>query len=298
MKRQHLIAITRPRNNLPEGMQAVIAENLAAVYAPLPRNGRLTRRAMLRAAAERQGHLERLLPGGAVLPVLPGQHVPMSEADRMLRANAPLLARKIDDLDGMIQFQITLSVDETKALARFSSDLSPFDPVDDVQGLRTMLATQLERRLRARSTDLIMLPVVDALVANVVLLVDAASETALHETIADFDAHWPEGFRFRMIGPSPAVSFASVGFQKTDRHEIARALEILNIASPRDAAEIATARAQALRAGQAPAEQVRLAADIASSAGRLDDATIPFHKVRFWAEGMATTAPLTLREAA
>ncbi|MFW5654770.1 MAG: GvpL/GvpF family gas vesicle protein [Roseicyclus sp.] len=299
MKRQQLVAIIRPRDRLPQGLHAVVAADLAAVYAPQFRIGRLTRRGVLRAAARRQRYLEELLPEGTVLPVLPGQTLPVTEAARMLRANAPLLGRKIADLSGKLQFQITLAIDETRALDRFATPVGPFAPVRDMARLHDMLAAHLRDRLGAISSDVIMLPVADALVANAVLLVDGIAEAALHEMIAEFDAHWPEGFRFRMIGPSPAVSFASVSFQKTDAREIARALEILDLPSPCDPAAIATARAAALRGARAPAEQVRMAAEIAKSAGRLAGEAAPsFHRVRFWAEGMAATAPLTLREAA
>lgn len=299
MKRLQLIAITRPQECLPSGMRAVVSDDLAAIYAPLIRIGRLTRRRALRAAAQRQRYLEELLPTGAVLPILPGQHLPSAEAMRMLRANASPLLRKLSDLQGRIQYQITLSIDENRAMQALSGRNGPFAAATDLEALKRLIVDHLQERLHALGCDHLALPVADGLVLNFVVLVDAASEAALHDVIAEVDAFWPSGFGFRVIGPSPAVSFASVAFQKTGKADLARALAILRLPGPGDASELARARSAALRGAYAPVEQVRLAADIVAAAGRLrEDEAFPFHRVRFWAEGTALINDLSLEEAA
>lgn len=299
MKRLQLIAITHVQSGFPEGMRAIEAGDLAAIYASLPRSGRLSRRRMLRAAAERQGCLENLLPAGAVLPVLPGQNVPLAEAVRMLRANAASLTRKLTDLHGKKQYQITLAIDEANALARLACPIGPFAAATDLQDLKRRLGAHLQDRIDLCGCDCIALPCVNGLVCNFVVLVDDRAEAAIHETVSDMDALWSGGFRFRLTGPSPAVSFASVGFQKTSRAEFVQALGILKLPASADAVTLARARATALRDGRASVEDVRLAADIVASANELqEDNGFPFHRVFFWAEGMALAKAATFCEAA
>ena len=301
MKRQQLIAITRRQGALPDGMHAIVMDDVAAVFASLPRNMSLTRRGMLRTAAQRQACLEGLMQQDAVLPVLPGQTVPRGDVARMLRANQPALERKLDDLHGKAQYQITFAIDEANAMARLARPGSPFQTARDTEDLRSGLAMHFEDCLQAPGTEVTMLPLAGNLVANAVVLVDKATDAALHETVADIDALWPEGIKLRMIGPSPAVSFASVGFLKTDKSEISRALALLDvdIGAAGDEAAIANAKKTVLRKGLSDAEQVRLAAEIVGAAGRLKEADVaPFHRVMFWAEGMAATSPAKLREAA
>jgi hypothetical protein len=299
MKRLQLIAITEVQGCIPKGMRAVEAGDLAAIYAPLPRSGRLTRRRMLRAAAQRQACLESLLPSGAVLPVLPGHEVPLAEAVRMLRANAKTLNRRLAEVRGRKQYQITLAIDESNALSWLARPNGPFSAATNLQDLKRRLVAHLQDSIDRCGGDRIALPVVDGLVCNFVVLVDEKAEAALQQKISDMDALWSGGFRFRLIGPSPAVSFASVGFRKTSRAEFARALDVLKLPASVDASALAKARAAALRDGRAPVEEVRLAAGIIASANELqEDNGFPFHRVFFWAEGEASTEAVTFREAA
>lgn len=274
MKRAEPIAIME-RDSAPvdaDGMQVVRQDGLALVLAPPPRP-KLRRRAdVARLAAGRMSLLERLLPHGAVLPVVPGQLLTTEEARAALAANAATLRRAMLDTGSLWQFQVTL---EVRASDRQG------DPLRD-EAVRRLIAG-----LEDVSEDIRLLPVNAELAANAIVLLGAGETGRLDAVLSDVDALGPKRLRLRLVGPAPPVSFASIALRRVAAGEVAAARRVLDMTEARGAAEIRSARAARLRAGEGGRpETVRGAAEIllAAAAGPADS---PLFLAHVWSEGMA-----------
>jgi hypothetical protein len=284
---------------LPEGLEVVCDAGLCAVYAPVQRRVFATRRGVVRAAAERQAWLERLMKAGTVLPALPQQDLKPRAAGAMLRGNATRLHGELARLKDKVQLQVSLSLDVAAGIRHFRGRAGPFAGVGDPDGLASVLADLLREAVEVHAADLHALPRAGDIVANLVILIDDRHQDLAEAAIASVDAIWPEGLRFRIVGPSPAVSFASVGVQRLGPADLSAARRLLGVAPGADAAVLSDARARALRAsGPACAHSVRGAAAMLLCAHAAGNATGPVHLAHVWSEGMASSAPVPLVEVA
>lgn len=240
------------------------------------------RRALLRAAADRQARLEALLPLGTIIPTLVGTRLPQEDLGALLRANRPEIDRAAERLSGAVQFQVTVRWQAEAALAHFADTIHASQTV---QGLRTSLAAVALDRLTEAARDVIPLPVQEDMLLNAVALVPASAIARFDRAVEAIDALWPEGFAIRQIGPSPGVSFASIGFRRISRKALRKAAQDLGVAPDVAAEDLQYVRRRALMSGQCAPERVRQAADILKLTAGLGNAT-PYQAF-IWSEGRA-----------
>lgn len=73
-------------------------------------------------------------------------------------------------------------------------------------------------------------PVMDeSMVMNVACLVNEAEETALEEIVYDLDAQYEDQLQFRLVGPLPPYSFATVEVRMVDSQDMAEACQLLEL---------------------------------------------------------------------
>jgi hypothetical protein len=273
------------------------AEGLSAVLAPAPRGMILTRRQVVRSAAGRQARLEALMAHGTILPVMPGRSMTEVVAHSMLKANAALFSGRLAALHGRVQFQVTLEIAQNAEPPRAARSLIPGGA--DQEDIGPAVARHLEASLSAIADDIRVLPRAGAIVCNLVVLLDVARVAELDGTLAGFDALWPDGFRFRLIGPSPAVSFASVALQPVEHADLVAARRLLEVAEGASSDVIAAARTRALRKGSGVSpDLIREAAAMLRCAHAAGLVKHPILRARIWSEGMADSRRVALREVA
>lgn len=258
-----------PAAALPDSVTAVARSGLCAVLAPgAPRLGpTATRRRVARQALARQRLLEELMPCGPVLPVAPGTRLTSDEAAALLEAGATGLSARLRTLEGVWQYQCVLAWDEAQVLRRFADapELAPVLAGGRVTGpalagavgrLAERLAAEAAGALSACSRDLVTLPREGGMLLNVALLVESPREAELDAALADIDAIWAEGFRIRLIGPGPAVSFATLTVRAVSAGEAAAAAARLGLPDPHFDTSLEALRRAALRSGVAPPGEI------------------------------------------
>ena len=264
---------------LPRGTRAFHADGVTAILGA-PRLVGLTksRKAALKGAVQRQQRLEALMCDTTVLPVIPGTYLTSANLASLVACNGELLDRQFQSLTGRVQFQLEVLWDRAAAPARFGT-------ADDAA--LTALAAQLRGEMTAflSADDMQELPRSDDAVLNTVLLVD--EDVDLDPMLEAIDAIWTEGLRLRLIGPSPAVSFASLHLRHVSVAEIAAARATLGLRTLPDSEEaLATQRRTAIMA--APPEMqasLRDAADILAATIRAGGQ--PPILADIWREGRA-----------
>ena len=291
MSRYEVLALMPgpPPVRIPDGLEAVAAGDYVAFLREMPGLlARAGRKRALREAAARARAFEDLLPLGVVLPVMPHTHVPRSLLPGVAHANGPLLERLADRLRGKAQYQICIAWDAARAPSRFgwpSGEAS-------TDGLRCHLQLQIGTELDTVAVERLDLPLGKSDLANCVVLIDADDAGALDRAVATIDALWTEGLQIRQIGPSPAVSFASLVLErKTERH-VSDARKLLSLKDDFSGDDLREARRHSLLASPGGASQVKEAAECLEAMLRLpgkdgDDLYI----ARLWSEGRAAMTP-------
>ena len=207
------------------------------------------------------------MPCGPVLPVAPGTRLTRCEAGALLEANAADLATWLRALDGVWQYQCVLSWDEPRVLHRFADapELAPVLAQGRVAGPALARAVgRLAERLAGEATgalapvarDLVALPRDDGTLLNVALLLEAGREADLDAALGRIDEVWAEGFRIRLIGPGPAVSFATLTAREITAAEAASAAARLGLEDPCAEVPLAGLRREALRRGIVPPGEI------------------------------------------
>jgi hypothetical protein len=240
---------------------------------------------VLAAAAERARVLEALLAHGTVLPVLPGHRVTEAEAARLVTANEPVLAALARRLEDRAQFQVTVRWDRQGAAAAFG--LSP----GSEDALAVALRARIGERIAATGAELLALPVTDDVLANFALLVPRSGEPEVDAAVEDIDALWSDGFAIRVIGPYPAVSFASLSIRRAPAAEVRAARKALGLHEAVTEEAVKRARRGALLGSDASRQEtLRTQADLLACVARLGGARGPVDVARVWTDGMATPA--------
>ncbi|MGR3479505.1 GvpL/GvpF family gas vesicle protein [Salipiger marinus] len=252
-----LALLRRPRMPLPEGFVAKPFGALALVEGPAPvLTGfalRHRRRAVLRRAAERQALIEAMMPYGPVLVVPPGIRLRPADLAPWERE----LTAWLDRLEGKVQFQLTICADQS-GLSAYFAERQATAPDLPPELLSQTLVAEIEAALDPLVLDRIILPVSGPeMLLNRVLLIDGASESQLDLALARIDAMWPEGLRLKLVGPSPAMSFALATLRALPWSELQLAAQALGMSlgsAPTLSAlrELATARRTALMRGADP----------------------------------------------
>ena len=248
--------------------------------------GAALRRAAALKALVRQRRLEALAPLGTVLPAAPGTPPP-DDLAAFARANAPALAAAFERLCGHAQFQVLVAWDAPRAARRFAAapELSglprrPHRAAREaaVAALARRLGDGIANRLAATATDAIRLPDTEGGLANLVLLVDDTERVALEATLEEIDALWKEGLRIRLVGPSPALSFARAQLETVGPDDLADAARRLGAdpGLPVAPAAIAGLRRRALAATGGPdaplPAEIDRAATLLAACARLERA--------------------------
>ena len=278
MKLLRAVLATDPAVALPEGLETRTRDGFTAVFAQGHRRPRLLtrRRGHLRAAERHMRDLEALLPIGTVIAALPDTALPVTEAERMISANRPLLRQLADRFRGASQYQLRVDWDVPNILGKFrdAPEIAPLFSGTSVRAPAIAAAVErLAARLRARfdaflgplCREVIPLPVGEGGLFNAALLLPSGREAALDHALAEIDSVWCDGFVIRLIGPAPAMSFAALQLRQAGIAEIARAEARLCLSPNWTAAGVGPARKAALRSLSSlpdAAREVRGAADL------------------------------------
>jgi len=117
------------------------------------------------------------------------------------------------------------------------------------------------------------------------VLIKTTETLALDRAVEDIDAIWTEGLRVRQIGPSPAVSFCSLGWRRTTRKQARAAEALLGVDTNPDPEVIAAARKTRLKA--CPPEARTAIKDAAHLLTCMARASAPTPVAYRWREGTA-----------
>jgi len=253
--KQELVAVVPTRDvakgpPLPEGCRSHAGPNdltLVTGTPPKPRSARglagALRKVVAEAAFLRQRRLELLLGFPSLLPAHPGTAVP-ERIDQLVLGNGPVMAEGLARIADRVQVQVVVSWDMARAGAHFTV---PPEALPDFSG---QLGRSFAQRLAAPAEDAIALPVAEGHLLNLVLLLPRQNAEALDPALQEIDAIWSDGFRIRVLGPGPAVSFARLRLQSLARGEGAAAAKLLGLcpSRPPRPEEIEAARKSTLRA--------------------------------------------------
>lgn len=281
MSKTDLLAIVAaPIETIPEGISE---GGFTAVLSPRTMLPKMSRKAALKAVVDRQLGLERLMKFGTVMPVLPAVRVAKADIKRAISANIPLLQKLNQTLLGQVQFQVQISFDH-KDLPKYAATNLPFRETP-ASGLRRQLIEAANQKLNPLASDRIDLPFADGLVLNTTLLMPSDHEGALDSALADIDSIWSDGLKIKLTGPSPALSFVSLGVARVGKAEQSTAMARLGLTLPASAADIDRARRATLKLSPQHANAVKAAATIAHAMSRVGPGTLYVFKP--WSEGRA-----------
>ena len=265
--------------------------NMAAVYSPTRMLPKMGRKAAAKAAYERQVGLEALMPHGTVLPALPRTRLRPSEFEPMLLANGAEITKISNRLRNRRQYQLQIRYDLETAATWLGADRGDAD-----ERMRHRVTRHVDAVLASLPCETLALPIAPGMATNRALLIDAQSETALDKAVEEIDRLWTDGLRIRLIGPSPAVSFASIGFTVIARAEITAAFSRLALTEDADSVTIAKARKACLKAKPENFADINEAAELVQVAQATKRQ--PFPKIFLWSEGRAATTATENRKVA
>lgn len=298
MKAHELICIVSGQiTELPDtNTQCVNVGNYTAILSQAARRAihlPLSRKQALRHAAQRQALFEALMRKGTVLVAKPQQWLSVSQAESCLKANANTFDALCQKLDGMCQFQVTVSWSEADVLSHFkaapelsevfaSGNTTEAILTASIARLKARLSSQIRQMLEPAVADLIALPTVEGMLSNTVVLIRSEDEARLDTCVEAIDAIWSEGFSIRQIGPSAAGSFALLDLTWVSADDIAEAHRTLslNLDAPREARVVAR-RAALMRPDVEPARIKKAAQTIEAFVPGTEDG---FHLVHVISE--------------
>lgn len=249
---RHTPGLLAAAEGLPPGLRVVVAGPLAAVVGDAPEGGLKgrERNALLPWLLASQKVMERLLARGPVLPVALGTVADDEERVRhMLDAGAPVLDEGFRTIGDSIEMSLSVAWPLDTVVARLLPGVSA-ELVSaaasggeiERQALGTLLAGLVaaeRRRVRARLVERLAEIVRDLTVSepterggvvDLALLVDRAAEPALGAVLDALDAEFDGTLAFRLVGPLPPYSFATVQVHLATSAELAAARQVLGVA--------------------------------------------------------------------
>jgi hypothetical protein len=265
------------------GFQLAGAADCMALLSPRSRLPALRRADVVNAAAARARALEALLPHGTVIPALPGQRLDAREAPAFVTANRPLIDALVARLSGRVQFQVTIGWATERAAGVFATS--------DMAALAASLRARIALRLAATGGETVALPVAGDVLSNTAILIPRAAEAQLDAAVEEIDSIWSEGFAIRVVGPLPAVSFASLSIARVDDADVQRAMAVYGLRTGFTADDLRAARRVALM-GAGPERQETLVrqAELLGCVARLGAVRGTVAVARVWSEGMSAPA--------
>lgn len=245
------------RNRSSDGEnKAVASGDVAALLAPMRRGVWKTRKRVGRELVSFQEGLEAVHAVAPCLPAAPGAVFDGgAEAARFLAANAPMLGEGLSRYGDTEQHQIIVDLPGATLLQRLSKTpevdaarelIAKGDRVGAGKRLQEVAEAERDRRraewlarLGAVSTDAAELPQPSAdAVVNMVALSKRGGGAAIEKVLEAIDAEWDGALRIRLIGPTPASSFASVLVERPDAEAIRTAASRLGVATSADLASV------------------------------------------------------------
>lgn len=258
---------------------AVTGSGLSALILPT----RARRRAGA-ALVARQRVLECLLPFGPVLAVMPGDRLSPREAPAALRAHSGLLATAFAEMGGRVQYQVLIGWDPAAALCHWRTapelavltvPATPHAIATAAEALRARLGHDFAARVARTADDAIALPLDGpGRLVNLACLLAPTALPTLEAALEAVDQVWPEGLAIRLIGPTPAHSFAALRIERPDPASEAAAAARLGTEPGADAATVRSAFRRTARethpdAGGDPAGDLACLRDAADLMTRL-----------------------------
>jgi hypothetical protein len=162
----------------------------------------------------------------------------------------------------------------------------------------TALRARIGERLAATGAELAPLPVAGDILSNSAVLIPRSAEPVLDGAVSDIDAIWTEGFSVRVIGPYPAVSFASFGIDRADRATVRDAMSAFGLPRGFTEEDLKVARRALLMRAEADRREALVRqAEILACVARLGSAQAPVLVARVWSEGTSSSASKEVRAA-
>ena len=198
----------------------------------------LDRREAMRALLTHQQVAEMMLAEYRVLPVKFGTVLPdEAHVYKLLQQGADLFTETLRDLAGYLQMEVVVlwdlkevisEIGKEAPIVRLKAQLAAV-PVTELREGQVLLGRTVETFLKRRraeleacllprlaklARDFVTIPVTDdRIILNVGLLLDEQGEDCLDEQLEILDAEFEAKLQFRVVGPLPPHSFATVEVQ-------------------------------------------------------------------------------------
>lgn len=256
---------------LAGGVSIVKQDGLGAIVGAPPAEGfqDLSREKALRLLMAHQQVLEAAMPEAAVLPVKFGTIAPHEAAVRtLLHQRREMLTQLLMQFAGCSQVEIIVLWQPEAIFAEIAVEPEVLEARKTAQAARDPAAAQqlgqmvkaaLERRrdrLQARLQEAlaplaidiaINAPMDDRMAVNLAVLIDQADTGPLQAALEKLDAEFGGKLTFRLVGPLPPASFATLQVSFPSGKEIDRARQILGLPGPASLDDITSAFRQRAR---------------------------------------------------
>ena len=230
---------------------AVVSESAIAGFADLPRGD------LMRYLARHQEAIEEIMDYSTVLPVKFGT---LLESDDQVRTLLNLghddFQRTAKMIGSAVEFDVAVTWDPADVfaaianepeIAAFKEQVAALPPEESLRGRmaigqlvktrfderRTQLRDELVNELTHAVSQWQLNPVMDdSMVANVACLVSDSQLSALEHKVYELDERHGDRLQFRLVGPLPAYSFASVEARLVQPQDLQAACELLQLSDP------------------------------------------------------------------
>ncbi|MDQ2715541.1 MAG: GvpL/GvpF family gas vesicle protein [Chloroflexota bacterium] len=252
----HRGAVYKPVGTIGIGNEATEVvtigfQDIAAVVSssPLMVYDSLTKEKIVKDLVTHQVVIEKVMEHSTIIPVKFGTMVETEEeVATFLEQGYPLLSNELRKMEGKIELDVVASADVPKILASISrqhreirqkraeiatkgAQVSVEDKISlgqlTVQALQTQKASYYERTLHtlqqeALDTCLHELPQ-DEMILNAAFLLDKQHEESFTQCVKSLDRTLENTVNFRVVGPLPVYSFATILLERIDPRRLAEA---------------------------------------------------------------------------
>jgi hypothetical protein len=235
-------------------VRTIVCGRVAAVCSesPLVVYETLARERTVRDLVVHQLVIEKVMSASTILPVKFGTMVTSEqEVGDFLREGSTLLAATLADMQGQVELDVVASWELSRVLPQIYRQNRQLQEkqqeiahsgegvrLEEKVALGKLVSQALAERkahyrqlllqtLARESTDTCMHGVVgDDMILNAAFLLESQREERFHELVHGLDHHLEDALNFRVVGPLPPYSFATILFERVDaaKLEEARAL--------------------------------------------------------------------------
>ena len=229
-------------------LAAVVSDSSIADFADLPRGD------LMRYLTQHQRAVETLMNGAIVLPAKLG--AVLADADQVktvLSLGYGDLVRVMETVGHRSELDVAVAWEPTRLfgeiaqepeVAALKAQVLALPAEQMIKGQiavgrlvkerfdtrRNQLRDELVARITPCAARWRLNPVMDdSMVMNVACLVDAAEATALEDRVVELDEQHNDQLRFRLVGPLPPYSFATVDVRVVRREDVERACVLLEL---------------------------------------------------------------------